>query len=326
MRKKYDWMPSATVSNLIKKSIILSKIRKFFHDREFIEVDTPSISQKTVTDVNINSFQTKYNNKRKKYKKNFFLITSPEYHMKRLLASGIGPIYQICHAFRNEESGRYHNPEFTMLEWYRPSYNMHQLMDEVNDLMKHILNCQNADKYSYQKIFFKFFNIDPLITSKKQLLKTAQNYGIKDIFNFQKENKDLIMQMMFMLGIEPHIGEKKPIFIYHFPSNQAALSKINKQDNRISERFEIFFKKIEIANGFCELTDYQEQKKRFEKDNILRKQLKLKKNKIDFYLLDALKHGLPDCSGVALGIDRLIMLALNVKCINEVLSFSVDRC
>lgn len=325
MKKKYDWMPSAKIINLKKRSIILSKIRNFFLERNIIEVDTPSMSQTTVTDINIKSFYTKYLNKKKICKK-LFLVTSPEYHMKRLIAAGIGPIYQICHAFRNEESGRYHNPEFTMLEWYRPLYNMHQLIDEVNSLLKYILKCKNADKYSYQKIFLKFFNIDPLSARKKDLITAAQNYGMQEIKNFKKDSKDIILQIMFMLGIESYIGNEKPIFIYHFPSSQASLSKINKEDNRVSERFELFFKKIELANGFDELTDYKEQKKRFEQDNIIRKKFKLNPQKIDFYLLNALKSGMINCSGVALGIDRLIMLALNLIDINEVLSFPVNKC
>lgn len=318
------WKPNATISNLIKRSSIISKIRNFFSDRNILEVDTPCMSTRTVTDVNIDSFETKYfepGNKKKS--KILYLSTSPEYHMKRLLAAGSGPIYQISHSFRNKEAGKYHNPEFTMLEWYRPSYDMQKLIQEVNDFLIYILKCKNAEIISYQKIFIKFLNIDPLSANKKELINLVKKFGIK---NIEKERKETILQLLFLLGIESNIGKDRPVFIYHFPSNQAALAKINNKDKRVAERFETYFKNTEIANGFFELTDYIEQKKRFDLDNSLRKKLKLPKQKIDMNLLNALHHGLPSCSGVALGIDRLVMLALNASCINDVLSFSIDRC
>lgn len=326
MNNIYNWEPNATIYNLVQRASIISKIRKFFFDRNILEVETPCMSQHSVTDVNICSFKTKYvSYGTKKYSKTLYLSTSPEYHMKRLLSAGIGAIYQISHAFRNNEIGKHHNPEFTILEWYRPSYDMHQLIQEVNDLLKYILKCNDAEIVSYQQIFINFFKLDPLSAGKKELVKLAKIFGIRNL-NIEKERKEIILQLLFMLGIESKIGKNHPIFIYHFPSNQASLAKINNQDKRVAERFEAYFKNLEIANGFFELTDYIEQKKRFKADNELRKKLNLPKQKVDVNLLNALKHGLPSCSGVALGIDRLVMLALNASCINEVLSFSVDRC
>lgn len=321
----YNWQPNATIINLKKRSLIISKIRKFFFKRNVLEVETPCLSKNTVTDVNICSFKTKYFKYGKKYSKTLYLNTSPEFHMKRLLAAGIGAIYQICHVFRNEEFGRYHNPEFTMLEWYRPSYNMYNLMEEVNALFKYILKCKDADILSYQQIFMNYLKIDPLSNDETKLFKIAEKFGIKNVIPLKKENKDSILQLLFTLGIESKIGKKKPIFIYHFPASQAALSTINQKDKRVSERFEVYYKNIEIANGFFELTNEKEQKKRFDLDNVLRKKANLPKQKIDLNFLNALNYGLPNCSGVALGIDRLIMLALNTSCIQEVLSFSVEK-
>lgn len=327
MNKKNYWKPSAKITNLVKRSLIISKIRKFFSDRNVIEVDTPCISSNTVTDVNICSFQTNYFKPgNTKNSKKFYLITSPEYHMKRLLAAGMNSIYQISHSFRNQEKGKYHNPEFSLLEWYRPGYNMYQLINEVNDLLKYILKCQDSEKISYQKIFIKILKIDPLSITKKELIKLAKSFEVQKTINLYKEKKDTILQFLFMLKIESKIGKKTPIFIYDFPANQASLAKINDKDKRTAKRFEVYFKNIEIGNGFFELTDSIEQKKRFELDNKLRKKLNFPKQKIDNYLLNALKYGLPSCSGVAIGIDRIVMLALNLKCINEVLAFPLNRC
>lgn len=324
MKKKNTWKSDITISNLKKRALIVKNIRIFFDNRNILEVDTPAISNRTVTDVNISPFYTKLIISKKLKNKKFYLITSPEYHMKRLLASGTGPIYQICKCFRNEELGNYHNPEFTILEWYRPGYNIFQLMKEVNDLLKNILCCPDGDIISYKDIFVKILHIDPLSISKKKLINIAYQLGLKSALK-NNETKDNILQLLFMLKIEPNIGNIKPCFIYHFPKNQAALSKINNQDKRISERFEIYFKQTELANGFDELINKKEQLNRFKKENNKRSKIGLPKQKIDMYLLNSLNE-MPQCSGVAIGIDRLIMLALNVKNINNVLSFSISKC
>lgn len=324
MIKKNIWQSDITTLNLKKRALIIKKIRNFFDSRNILEVDTPIMSNRTVTDTNISSFRTKLFVSKKLKNKNFYLITSPEYHMKRLLASGTGPIYQICKCFRNGEIGKYHNPEFTMLEWYRPGYNIFQLMQEVNDLLKDILCCPDGEMISYKDIFVKFLHIDPLSIDKKKLIKIAYQLGLQSTLK-NNESKDIILQLLFILKIEPNIGKIRPCFIYHFPKNQAALSKINYQDTRISERFELYFKQIELANGFDELIDNKEQLRRFKKENNKRLKIGLTKQKIDMYLLDSLKK-MPQCSGVAVGIDRLIMLALNIKNINNVLSFSIKKC
>ncbi|WP_284443192.1 elongation factor P--(R)-beta-lysine ligase [Buchnera aphidicola] len=324
--KKIVWKPSASIKSLIKRSKIISDIRLFFSQKNILEVETPILSRSTVTDIHLSSFETNYfslNNVNDKLK--LWLTTSPEYHMKRLLASESGPIYQICHSFRNEESGRYHNPEFTILEWYQPFYSMQKFIEEIDKFLQHILNYNQSDKISYQNLFIDFFKIDPLSTNLLELHQISKKLKLDYLTRFENDLNKFI-QLLFTLKIEPNIGKDRPIFVYHFPAKQASLAAINSQDSRISDRFEIFFKGVELGNGFYELTDASEQKKRFIKDNKERFSMNLPTQKIDDCFLDALYHGLPPCSGVAIGLDRLIMLVLNKKNIQEVISFPLDRC
>lgn len=325
MKKKNLWEPSSSIETLIQKSKIISNIRFFFSERKIMEVDTPILSRSTVTDINLVSFKTNYNNLNSFKKLKLWLITSPEYHMKRLLAAGSGAIYQICHSFRNGELGRYHNPEFTILEWYQPFYSMKKLIQEIDEFFQIILKCNESDKISYQDIFIKFLEIDPLSANFTQLYKVSQKLKLDHLIGLEKDRNKLI-QLLFALAIEPNLGKEKPLFVYHFPKEQASLAAINIKDSRISERFEVFFKGIELGNGFYELTNCDEQKKRFIEDNKKRLTENLPCQKIDNFFLDSLSHGLPPCSGIALGLDRLIMLILNKKSVDEVISFPLDRC
>ncbi|UDG79093.1 Elongation factor P--(R)-beta-lysine ligase [Candidatus Ecksteinia adelgidicola] len=324
MNKIIKWKPNASITNLLKRAKILTKIRKFFKDRNILEVETPMMSHRTVTDVYLSSFKTYFVKPNSNKKILLYMITSPEFHMKRLLAAGSGAIYQLGRSFRNQELGPYHNPEFTILEWYRPYYSMYKIMNEVNELLKKVLNCNNADMLSYQEIFFKYFNIDPILLKKNQLLQLITKLSLSNVPNYQ-EDKNTLLQLLFTIGIEPHLGKKKPIFIYHFPADQAVSATIHPNDHKIAERFEVYFKGIELANGFHELIDYQEQYQRFKKDNQQRALRGFSKQLIDNNLLTALQHGIPDCSGVAIGVDRLVMLAIGAKNLNETLSFSIDR-
>ncbi|EJB1295665.1 elongation factor P--(R)-beta-lysine ligase, partial [Salmonella enterica] len=248
----------------------------------------------------------------------------PEYHMKRLLAAGCGPVFQLCRSFRNEEMGRHHNPEFTMLEWYRPHYDMYRLMNEVDDLLQQVLDCQPAESLSYQQAFQRHLEIDPLSADKTQLREAAAKLDLSNIADTE-EDRDTLLQLLFTMGVEPHIGKEKPTFIYHFPASQASLAQISTEDHRVAERFEVYYKGIELANGFHELTDAREQQQRFEQDNRKRAARGLPQQPIDQNLLDALAAGLPDCSGVALGVDRLVMLALGAESLADVIAFTVDR-
>ncbi|ACY83187.1 elongation factor P--(R)-beta-lysine ligase [Edwardsiella piscicida] len=319
-----SWQPSAPVANLLKRASILSTIRRFFSDRGVLEVDTPSMSQATVTDVHLVPFQTHFVGPGVAQGMTLYLMTSPEYHMKRLLAAGSGPIYQLCRSFRNEESGRYHNPEFTMLEWYRPHYDMYRLMNEVDDLLQQVLECESAETLSYQQAFIRHLDVDPLSADKTQLREAAAKLDLSNVAD-NEEDRDTLLQLLFAFGVEPHIGKERPAFVYHFPASQASLAQISTEDHRVAERFEVYYRGVELANGFHELTDAAEQRLRFEQDNRKRAAAGLPQQPIDEHLLAALEHGMPDSSGVALGVDRLIMLALSAERLSEVIAFSVDR-
>lgn len=324
MNKAASWQPSAPIANLLKRATILAEIRRFFADHGVLEVETPAMSQATVTDIHLFPFQTCFVGPGAANGLTLYMMTSPEYHMKRLLAAGSGSIYQLCRSFRNEEAGRYHNPEFTMLEWYRPHYDMYRLMSEVDDLLQQVLDCTSAETISYQQTFLRHLNIDPLSAEIAQLRKVAAKLNMSNVAD-SEEDHDTLLQLLFTIGVEPFIGREKPAFVYHFPASQAALAQISTEDYRVAERFEVYFKGIELANGFRELTNSREQRQRFEQDNRKRAQRGLPQHPIDSNLLDALQHGIPACSGVALGVDRLIMLALGAESLSDVLAFPVER-
>lgn len=318
------WQPTAPIANLLKRAKIVNEIRHFFADRGVLEVETPTMSQATVTDVHLRAFETQFTGPGAAQGITLYLMTSPEYHMKRLLAAGSGPIYQMGRSYRNEEAGRYHNPEFTMLEWYRPHYDMYRLINEVDDLLQQTLECESAESLSYQQAFLRYLDIDPLTAEKDKLREVAAKLDVSNIADTE-EDRDTILQLLFMVGVEPHIGLEKPTFIYHFPASQASLAEISSEDHRVAERFEVYYKGVELANGFRELTDAAEQRQRFERDNRKRASMSLPEQPIDENLLAALEHGFPECAGVALGIDRLIMLALGAERISDVIAFPVDR-
>ena len=318
------WQPTAPIANLLKRAKIVNEIRHFFADRGVLEVETPTMSQATVTDVHLRAFETQFTGPGAAQGITLYLMTITEYHMKRLLAAGSGPIYQMGRSYRNEEAGRYHNPEFTMLEWYRPHYDMYRLINEVDHLLQKTLECESAESLSYQQAFLRYLDIDPLTAEKDKLREVAAKLDVSNIADTE-EDRDTILQLLFMVGVEPHIGLEKPTFIYHFPASQASLAEISSEDHRVAERFEVYYKGVELANGFRELTDAAEQRQRFERDNRKRASMGLPEQPIDENLLAALEHGFPECAGVALGIDRLIMLALGAERISDVIAFPVDR-
>ncbi len=324
MSETASWQPSASIANLLKRAAVIARIRQFFTDRGLLEVETPAMSQATVTDVHLSPFQTHFVGPGAAQGLTLYLMTSPEYHMKRLLAAGSGPIFQICRSFRNEEAGRHHNPEFTMLEWYRPHYDMYRLMNEVDDLLQQMLDCDSAETVSYQQVFLRHIGLDPLSADKVQLCDAAAKLDLTDVCT-PDDDRDTLLQLLFAMGVEPHIGRDKPTFVYHFPATQAALAEISSEDHRVADRFEAYFKGLELANGFRELSDATEQRQRFVQDNRKRAAMSLPEQPIDEHLLAALAHGIPECSGVALGVDRLVMLALKADSIGDVIAFPVDR-
>lgn len=321
---KEEWRPTASIEQLRQRSQLLQSIRQFFYARDVLEVDTPAMSHATVTDVHLHTFQTQFVGPGYANGSSLHLMTSPEFHMKRLLAAGSGSIFQINKAFRNEENGRYHNPEFTMLEWYRVGFDHHALMDEMDALLQLVIKCEPAERLTYQEAFLQVLGVCPLEGSMAELKQAASQLGLSDIAD-PEEDRDTLLQLLFSIGVEAKIGQHVPAFVYDFPASQAALAKINQQDPRVADRFEVYFKGIELANGFHELDNPTEQLARFEHDNAKRIEMGLEPQPIDYHLISALEAGLPHCAGVALGIDRLIMLAIGVDHIDKVTAFPFPR-
>jgi elongation factor P--(R)-beta-lysine ligase len=305
----YNWQPSAPIDNLKKRADIIQKVRTFFAKRNVLEVDTPLFYASTVTDPVQIAFQLG----------DRFLQTSPEYAMKRLLAVGSGDIYQICKAFRDDEIGRIHNPEFTMLEWYRIGFDHYDLMEETADLLQVILSCDRPEQIAYRELFFKILNIDPITADAQSLKNIVAQHNISVSDSFNNADKDTWLDIIMSHVIEPNVGHTKPIFIYDYPASQAALAIVN-DDKTTARRFEVYFQGMELANGYHELLNADELERRFIADNQLRKERGLPERPLDQHLIAAQRHGIPDCAGVALGLDRLIMLALQAKHIKEVIS------
>jgi lysyl-tRNA synthetase class 2 len=325
--KKMNWQPSADIQQLRQRAKILQDIRQFFVERGLLEVETPALSQAGVTDIHLHCFKTNFVGPQISTVKSanlsvpLYLQTSPEFHMKRLLSAGSGSIFQISKSFRNEESGRFHNPEFTLLEWYRVAFDHFLLMDEMDQLLQLILNCKSARRCSYQQAFIEVLNVDPLAASIAELKQSGVHLNLGEVLS-EEVDRDTILQLLFCIAIEPVIAEQQPCFIYNFPASQAALARISPLDSRVAERFEVYFQGIELANGFHELNDAQEQLIRFKEDNRLRSLKGLEQMPIDNNFIASLKM-LPDCAGVALGIDRLVMLATGQAHIDSVISFSI---
>lgn len=304
------WQPTASIENIKRRAELYKNLRAFFASKNILEVETPLLCQHTVTDCHIDSFSLE--------NKSRFLQTSPEYAMKRLIAAGSGSIYQICKSFRNGESGKKHNPEFTMLEWYRIGFDHHDLMNEIDELLQFILKTQPAEKIAYRELFLKFLTIDFFKADLSQLKKIIldNNIGINvDAIDF-----DTALQILLTHLIEHKLGFDKPLFLYDFPISQAALAKIRGGEFPVAERFELYINGIEIANGFHELTDPAEQQKRFAKDQDKRQENKKFIPEIDQHFIASLKS-LPNCAGVAIGLDRLLMYCADTKNIQDVICF-----
>lgn len=318
-----DWRPTATLSMLEQRAQLLRQIREFFFERKVLEVETPALSAFGVSDVHLQNLAVRSANSNLPP---LFLHTSPEYSMKRLLAAGCGSIYQLTKVFRDDEQGRFHNPEFTLLEWYRVGFDDVQLMDEINSLMQQVLDCPPARRISYQQLFIDELEIDPLSVDAFADLQDVLlvHPEIADLVKHETD-LDTLLQLAMVTVIEPYFSQQQPVFVYDFPASQAALAKLDNNNPKVAKRFELYFKGVELANGFAELTDAAVQRERFEQDNRQRRKLGLTEMATDERFLAALEAGLPECAGVALGIDRLLMLQAGATHINEVLAFPLHR-
>lgn len=313
------WQPGASREMLQARARLLQGIRAFFAEREVMEVETPSLSAATITDPQLQSFVTRFQ------QTDYYLQTSPEFFMKRLLAAGYGDIYQVARVFRDDELGRHHNPEFSLLEWYRCGFDHHQLMDEVEALVQQLLNREiSTGRLSYQQAFQQQLSIDPLEASCEALKACAQSHGIEIPVGMDESDKDMWLDWLMVERVARGFDTAGFTFVYDYPASQAALARLNPQDNRVAHRFELYYGELELANGFYELTDAEEQLQRFIDENKQREKLGLASMPVDMALISALESGMPDCSGVALGIDRLMMLVCGAKHISEVMSFVTE--
>ena len=315
---KPDWRPTASIETLRLRARVLAQIRSFFSARGVLEVETPLLAAAPVTDLHLQALSCRYHGPGADGGRELFLQTSPEFAMKRLLAAGSGPIFQICKAVRNGEAGRRHNPEFTILEWYRPDWDHHRLMDEVDELLGEVLGTRPGERLTYAEAFERYAAIDPHSTSDEALRLRVEALGMDSTDGLRRDD---LLDLILTHVIEPKLGHDQPTLIHDYPASQAALARIRPGDPPLAERFEVFAEGVELANGYHELADPDEQRRRFEADLEARRQAGLPEVPIDDRLLAALDHGLPNCAGVALGVDRLLMLAAGTRDIADVLAF-----
>ena len=307
-----DWRPSASRERLLLRAGLLARTRAFFAARQVMEVDTPVLVNAAVTDIHIQSLSVA---------PNLFLHTSPEYAMKRLLAAGMGDIYQICHVARGFEQSRMHNTEFTLVEWYRLGFGLGTLMDEVEALVRELCPAHPAlqapaQRLSYREVFQRHTGLDPLDASIAQLLQVTAPLGYQT-----PSPRDELLDLIMGAVIGPALGHACLTFVHGYPASQAALARLDPLDPRTAQRFELYGAGLELANGFHELAAADEQRARFAQDLRERRQRGLPEPAPDERLLGALAAGLPDCAGVAVGFDRVLMLAAGASHIEEVLPF-----
>jgi lysyl-tRNA synthetase class 2 len=317
-----DWRPTASQEMLRLRAETLCKIRDFFAERDVLEVETPLLASAPVTDLHLHALSCRYRGPGSDDGRTLYLQTSPEFAMKRMLAAGSGPIYQICKACRDGEAGGRHNPEFTILEWYRPGWDHHRLMDEVDELLAEILGSGSGERLSYAAAFERYAGIDVFGLADDAFHLRVEALGVQGT---QGLTRDDLLDLVLTHVIEPRLGHCQPTFIHDYPASQASLAMVREGDQPLAERFEVFAEGVELANGYHELTDASEQRRRFEADIEERKIRGLPEVPTDEHLLAALEHGLPGCAGIALGVDRLLMVLAGTRKIANVLSFPIDR-
>lgn len=321
MSAEESWRPTASLANLRLRAELLKKLRAFFEARGVLEVDTPLLSQAGATDRHLASFRLELARNEPRY-----LNTSPEFPMKRLLAAGAGDIYRLCKVFRAQESGRLHNPEFTMVEWYRLGFDIQRLMQEVAELASGLVPKvpQPGEYLTYRDAFRQHAGFDPFTADMATCINALQAAG-KILPTPDALDLDGWLDLVAGELVYPRLGHGRLTFVHDYPASQAALACVRPGHPPVAERFEAFFNGMELANGFHELRDANEQRRRFEADLAWRRTQGLPEVRMDENLLAALAHGLPDCAGVALGFDRVLMLAAGAKTIDEVMAFPFDR-
>jgi lysyl-tRNA synthetase class 2 len=319
-----DWQPTANLQAIALRARLNALVRRFFTERGVLEVETPVLSQAGNSDPNIASFETAFGGHGDAGRPRRWLRTSPEYPIKRLLAAGVGSCYELGRVFRDGEFGRLHNPEFTMLEWYRVGWTQHQLMDECAELVREAMRLTGRSvsirETSYRHLFTEHLGIDPMIAGEGELRAPLAVFAIDDEGMTRDDWLDLLMTHL----IQPSFPENRVLMVYDYPKSQAALARVRQGDVPVAERFEIYLGPVELANGYRELGDADEQRERFTRDQSRRQKRGAPRAPIDERLLSAMPS-FPDCAGVALGIDRLLMAMLGGDRLEDVLAFPFDR-
>ncbi|MCE9681183.1 EF-P lysine aminoacylase EpmA [Halomonas alkalisoli] len=325
-----DWRPTASLETLRERARLLAEVRAFFAERDVLEVETPVLGHGGSTDVHLASLSLTATTPAGQER--LWLQTSPEFHMKRLLAAGSGPIFQLARSFRDGEVGSRHNIEFTMLEWYRPGFSLDEMIEETETLIRAVLGPELGNeagplrRHRYRELFREALGFDPFTVELDALRGIAGERGGLDM---KDAPRDDCLDLLMSLVIEPGLGREGLDVVVDYPPTQAALARRHRDPEDgawVASRFEVYLAGLELANGYDELTDVDEQCARFAEDNVARKRLGLTEVDIDRRLLAALEHGMPSGSGVALGMDRLIQLALNRASVAEVMAFATPSC
>jgi lysyl-tRNA synthetase class 2 len=318
-----SWRPACSIELMRLRARMLYDIRHFFSKKDVLEVETPVLGFSSGTDPQLDFFTTEYGLPPLQHR--LFLQTSPEFAMKRLLAAGSGSIYQICKAFRNGESGRFHNPEFTMLEWYRIGFTLPQLMDETAELIgllfKGHRTLETTQRFRYQELFLRYTGLNPLAFSYQDYCAYAQDNHTPEAVSICGYDHALWLDFIFSHKVQPQLGENALCMVYDYPACQSSLARINADNSLVSDRAEVFINGIELGNGYYELTNATEQGRRFDEEIGIRQQRKQLVAVKDKHLIAALEAGLPECSGMAIGLDRLLMLLSDSASIQDVLNF-----
>ncbi|MBZ9557438.1 MULTISPECIES: EF-P lysine aminoacylase EpmA [unclassified Modicisalibacter] len=319
-----DWQPTASLATLRERARLFAEVRRFFAERDVLEVETPVLGHGGSTDVHLDSLSTPATTPAGQER--LWLQTSPEFAMKRLLAAGSGPIFQLARCFRDGEVGSRHNLEFTMLEWYRPGFSLDALIDETEALIRTLLPAAGPRRQRrYRDLFRECLAVDPFTTPLDALRRLAGERGGLDMHD---ADRDGCLDLLMSLAIEPTLGREGIDVVVDYPASQAALARhaTDAEGDRVAARFEVYVAGLELANGYDELVEAGEQAARFAADNAAREAAGKPAVAVDRRLIAALEAGMPEGSGVALGIDRLIQLALGKASLAEVMAFPAPRC
>ncbi|MEX2118521.1 MAG: EF-P lysine aminoacylase EpmA [Pirellulales bacterium] len=317
-----DWRPTANWDRLALRSRLLGELRRFFQERQFLEVETPLLSADVVVDRHLEPFAVEADSPGGG---RLWLQTSPEFGMKRLMAAGGQAIYQVTRAFRRHERGPLHNPEFTLVEWYRRGDGLAEGMQLLSDLVERLLGLGPAARLSYAQAFTEYAGVEPHSAPMERLAEAARARGLRPPASLTASDRDGWLEFLLVELVQPHLGQAAPVILYDYPASQAALAKVRQGPPPVAERFELFARGIELANGYHELLDPSELAERGRLANQQRALMDKRVLPEASRLLEAMEHGLPKCSGAALGFDRLVMLAAGASAIDEVLSFPIER-